>query len=308
MILVLGSSADRVYPTLISTLEASGHPFIVVDEDQPGLYKVACEESNGQLLFRITGGECTGDNTVGSIFVRHAVGRTLDPQHLAALGILQSSLNYLLLFASCPIINPPTNAYSNYSKSYQVGLLAEHGFKTPTSLVTNIPEEAHRFCEECGNQVIFKGVSNVTTLAQVLKPEHFERFQFLPNSPTLFQEFVAGVDYRVHVVGDEVFVTRLISRNEDYRRSLLVTNEDVQVEPAELPLTVREKCIAITKHLGLTVSGIDFKETPDGDLVVLELNPYPQFTFYESRSGQPISKAVVDYMIRNQATHSNVYS
>ena len=50
------------------------------------------------------------------------------------------------------------------------------------------------------------------------------------------------------------------------------------------------------------------KENRDGRLVALELNPYPQFTFYESRSGQPITRAVVDHLIHNQITDSNVFA
>jgi hypothetical protein len=308
MILVLGSSADQVYPRLISNLRESGHPYVVVDEDHPERYAVHWEESNGRSVFRIVGGGCDGKNQVGSIFVRHAVARTLNPQHLRQMGRLQENLNYMLLSTPCPIINPPANAYSNYSKPYQVGLLAEAGFDVPKTLVTNIPDKAHRFYEECEGQVIFKGVSNVMTLAQVLKPEHFARLDFLPNSPTVFQEYIAGVDYRVHVIGDEAFVTRLLAKNEDYRRSSLVENEEIVVEPAHLPLQIIEKCIAFTKRLGLIVSGIDFKENQNGRLVTLELNPYPQFTFYGGRSGQSITRAVVDYLIHNQITDTNVFA
>jgi glutathione synthase/RimK-type ligase-like ATP-grasp enzyme len=308
MILVLGSSADKVYPWLVSQLRARDHPFVVVDEEYPERYEVQCDEANGRPRFRITGDHCRGENPVGSIFVRHAVARTLSPGHLYRMGLLQTNLNRMLLFTSCPIVNPPANAYSNYSKPFQVGLLAEAGFEVPRTLVTNLPDEARRFYAECERQVIYKGVSNVMTLAQVLTPDQFERLAFLPNSPTLFQEFVAGVDYRVHVVDGEAFVTRLVARNEDYRRSLLVTDEEVAVEPAHLPAPVIDRCLAFTRQLGLIVSGIDFKETVDGRLVALELNPYPQFTFYERRSGQAITNAVVEYLIGHQAAETDLFA
>ncbi len=308
MILVLGSSADKIYPKLISTLGKSGHPFVVVDEDHPSQYAVRCTESYGRPVFRILGGNCDGKHAVGSIFVRHATMRTLDPQHLQQMGRLQAELNRVLLFTACPIINSPANAHSNYSKPYQVGLLAEAGFEVPQTLVTNIPGEARRFYNVCNGQVIFKGVSNVITLAQMLTPERFARIEFLPNSPTLFQEYIAGIDYRVHVIGNDAFVTRLVAHNEDYRRSLLVETSDVLVEAASLPPQIIDQCIAITKQQGLIVSGIDFKETPSGRLVALELNPYPQFTFYESRSGQPITQAVIDYLIHNQIADGRVFA
>jgi glutathione synthase/RimK-type ligase-like ATP-grasp enzyme len=224
------------------------------------------------------------------------------------MGMLQTKLNHMLLSTSCPTINPPAKAYSNYSKPYQIGLLSEAGFDVPQTLVTNIPDEARRFYEECAGQVIFKGASNVMTLAQVLKSKHFTRLDLLPNSPTLFQEYIAGVDYRVHVVGERVFATRLLATNEDYRRSSLIEDKEIVVEPATLPAQLVQKCIAFTKKLGLIVSGIDFKEDQNGRLVALELNPYPQFTFYEGRSGQPITRAIVDYLVYNQSSNTNIFA
>jgi glutathione synthase/RimK-type ligase-like ATP-grasp enzyme len=307
MILVMGSSADTVHPRLTMHLRESGHPFVVVDEEQPGRYSVAREANNGHSRFRVEGDGCGGGRPVGAIFVRHAVVRKLDPQYVQQMTGLQTDLNGVLSFAACPVMNPPANAFSNYSKAYQVGLLSEAGFDIPRTLVTNVPERARAFWEECQGEVIFKGVSNVTTLAQVLTPQLLPRLQFLPHSPTLFQEFIRGADYRVHVIGDDVFVTRLSAQNVDYRRSLLAKDVDVKVESAELPPRLIERCIAVTRKLGLILSGIDFKEDASGRHVALELNPYPQFTFYEGRSGQPITRAIVAYLIRHQATETNVF-
>lgn len=309
MILVLGSSADSVYPRLMAGFRESKAAFAFIDEDHPENYEVRIEQPNRRkFLFRIIGNGCTGKRLIGGIFVRHAVARTLDPEHLMQMGRLQSSLNQMLLSASCPIINPPHNSYSNYSKPYQLGLMVQAGFEVPRSLVTNIREEALRFYELNSRSVIFKGASNMMTLAKILKPKHFRRMSLLPNSPTLFQEYIAGVDYRVHVIADSVFVTRLVTKNEDYRRSAFIQNEEVIAEPARLPESTIQLCVDFTKQLGLVVSGIDFKQDSNGRLVALELNPFPQFTFYESRTGQPITRSIIDHLSRNQTKDSNVYA
>jgi glutathione synthase/RimK-type ligase-like ATP-grasp enzyme len=214
----------------------------------------------------------------------------------------------MLLYARCPVVNPPSNAYSNYSKPHQLRLLAEGSLDIPHSIVTNIPDQVVRFRDALQGRVIIKGVSNIPTLARVWDKEHTARLDLLVNSPTLFQEYVAGVDYRVHVVGTRAFVTRLISQDEDYRRSALVEETEIYVEEACLPAAVVERCIAITRELGLVVSGIDFKQTQDGRLVALEVNPFPQFTFYEGRSGQPITRAVVEHLISHQVAHANVWA
>ncbi len=308
MILVVGSSADRVFPKLLEALRACGRPFAVLDEDYPGRYMVNSSGSNGAAEFRVSGGECGGHREVGAIFVRHAVARTLEPEHLAQLGRIQTALNRLLWFASCPVVNLPAHAYSNYSKPYQLRLLAQAGFDVPNTLLTNNAGAARRFYDANPGGVIVKGVSNVMTFARLLSPDLLPRLKFLPNSPTLFQEYVAGVDYRVHVIGESAFVTRLIARNEDYRKSALQNQDDIHAESAQLPAAVLARCISFTRQLGLVVGGLDFKETPSGRLVALELNPYPQFTFYEGRSGQPLTKAVVQYLIEHQTTQTNVFA
>jgi len=308
MILVLGSGLDRVYPKVLACLAETAHPFATVDEDCPTRYSVKCDQQNGHPVFRIFGGDCDGSRQVGSIFVRHAVARTMDQEHLACVGQLQAALNRMLLFAGCSVINHPASAYSNYSKAYQVELLARSGFDVPRTLLTNVPDEARSFCEELDGNVIFKGASNMMTLAQVMTPDHLPRLEMLPYCPTIFQEYVAGVDYRVHVVGDDAFVTRIITRDEDYRRSSLISREDIASEAADLPQEVIAKCVEFTKDLGLIASGIDFKETPAGRLVALECNPYPQFTFYEGLTGQPITRAVIDYLVRHETKHATVFA
>jgi len=308
MILVVGSRSDTVSSALVRHLGQNGQPFQVVDEDHPDRYSVRRDPAEGQAGFRILGGGCDGRSPVGSIFVRHATPRHLDAGGIALLGGLQRELNRMLLAARCPTVNLPANAGSNYSKPFQVGLMAEAGFDVPRSLVTSIPEEARRFYDELGGRVIFKGISNVATFAQVLTPDKLGGLAKLPHCPTLFQEYVAGVDYRVHVVGDEAFVTRLRSRDEDYRRGARAGDAELIVEPAFLDEEVTARCIRFTRQLGLVVSGVDFKESREGRLVALELNPYPQFTFYEGRSGQPITRAVAAYLARHPSDSSNIFA
>ena len=141
MILVVGSSSDKVYPKLVRCLRNRNYQFVTIDEDFSGSYHVCHEIGNSEATFRIIGRDCEGNRDIGSIFVRHAVARTLNPAALQVMGMLQTNLNHIFYSVSCPIINLPSNAYSNYSKPYQVGILARASFKVPKTLVTNLPEE-----------------------------------------------------------------------------------------------------------------------------------------------------------------------
>jgi glutathione synthase/RimK-type ligase-like ATP-grasp enzyme len=81
------------------------------------------------------------------------------------------------------------------------------------------------------------------------------------------------------------------------------------VGPAELSPAVVDRCVDFARGQGLVLSGMDFKETPGGRLVALELNPFPQFTFYERRGGQPITRAVAAYLASCEVTaDTNVFA
>jgi glutathione synthase/RimK-type ligase-like ATP-grasp enzyme len=52
----------------------------------------------------------------------------------------------------------------------------------------------------------------------------------------------------------------------------------------------------------LPVAGIDLRRTPEGEWYCFEVNPSPAFTYYESRTGQPIGRAIAKLL----AAGSNV--
>jgi glutathione synthase/RimK-type ligase-like ATP-grasp enzyme len=51
-------------------------------------------------------------------------------------------------------------------------------------------------------------------------------------------------------------------------------------------------CIQVAQGMDLAMSGIDLRLTPAGDYYFFEINPSPAFSFYERRTGQPISKVL----------------
>lgn len=307
MILVIISSKDKVYSRLINALENCGHPYILLDEEHPEHYKVQVGHEGGKLSFHIVGGMCNGQRPIGSIFVRHSVSSARHENHQRILTDLQIILDRILLYANCHVINPPHNAHSNYSKPYQLVLLSRAGFDVPETLVTNIPREALNFFQQQEKSIIFKGVSNVASFVQLLEDKHLSRLNHAAYSPTQFQEYINGADIRVHIIGDLGFAVRIESSGIDYRHEIL-SDKKIKASIYKMQDDPMTSCISITKDLGLVVSGIDFKETSDGHLIALELNPYPQFTFYEAISGQPLTQSIIENLVSNRISNSNIFA
>jgi hypothetical protein len=193
------------------------------------------------------------------------------------------------------VVNRARAMGSNFSKPYQAQLIRECGLAVPETLVTNDPELVHAFLARHG-RLVYKSISGVRSIVQTLEPSDLERLERIRWCPTQFQQFVDGTHVRVHVVGAEVFATAVESDVTDYRYARLLGAEPPELRAVELPDWLSERCVELTRALGLAFSGIDLKRDHDGEVYCFEVNPCPAFSYYEHEAGQPIAEAVARYL------------
>ena len=105
---------------------------------------------------------------------------------------------------------------SNSSKPYQTQLIAQQGFDIPETLITNDPVLVRGFFEQ-HRRVIYKSISGIRSIVQALTPDDLARLEQIRWCPTQFQEFIEGTNTRVHVIGQELFATRIVTEVTDYR-------------------------------------------------------------------------------------------
>lgn len=183
---------------------------------------------------------------------------------------------------------------SNSSKPYQAQLIAQHGFAIPETLITNDPALVREFHAQHG-RVIYKSISGVRSIVQELTPADLDRLERIRWCPTQFQAFVAGTNVRVHVVGQEVFATKILSEVTDYRYARRAGGE-AELSAVELCDEVAAQCVGLAAALDLPFAGIDLKITPDDEVFCFEVNPSPGFSYFENHTGQPIALAVARYL------------
>lgn len=187
------------------------------------------------------------------------------------------------------VLNRPSSMLSNSSKPYQCMLIEKNGFKTPETLLTTNPKEALKFKEENG-EVIYKSISGSRSIVNILDNSHLDRMKDLRWCPTQFQRFIRGDDYRVHVVGNQVFTSRVVSEATDYRYGAAI------YEFAELPNVLKKSCVSLSKSLGLNLAGIDLKRTSENEWYCFEVNPSPAYSVYENSTGHQISLAIAEFL------------
>ena len=185
------------------------------------------------------------------------------------------------------VLNRPSAMASNDSKPCQSSWIESLGFRIPETLITTDPAAAGQFCEE-HERVIYKSISGVRSIVTRVTYQHLAKLDDVVFCPTQFQEYIPGMEYRVHVVGDKIFASAIRSEADDYRYA----SENVQISACEIPSEIGDRCRNLAASMKLTLAGIDLRCTPEGTWYCFEVNPSPGFNTYEECTGQPIAQAV----------------
>lgn len=298
MILLWGLATDPPIAAVREALKALGVPFTHLE--QRDVLRTTVELNVGGPLtgFVRCGKQKIDLATVTACYLRPDDTRAL--KDVAAAGEGSPAWNHavrvedaLLCWAditSSFIISPPSAMSSNGSKPYQLELIRAHGMAVPDTLITTDPAAVLAFHAEHG-EIIYKSISGVRSKVSKFRPEHLDRLQNVTSCPTQFQQYIDGVDYRVHVVGEQVFAARISSTADDYRYTTCIDGE-IDVVPCDIPADLAGTCVKIANGMGLPVAGIDLRRTVDGRWCCFEVNPSPGFTFYDRLPGEPIAMAI----------------
>jgi glutathione synthase/RimK-type ligase-like ATP-grasp enzyme len=212
-----------------------------------------------------------------------------DPLAVRAAGF-EFQLMACLDASDALVINRSEPSATNSSKPHQLTLIRQVGLRIPETFISNDGGAVRRFL--AGNRdSIYKSISGVRSIVRRVSDAQYGFIDDVGWCPTLFQRVVPGTNYRVHILGDEVFAVRIESSQLDYRYG------DTTMVAAELPAEVAQKCRRLSSMLGLHFSGIDLMRTPEGEWFCFEVNPSPAYSYFEASSGQPISTALARFMM-----------
>ncbi|MDX2084282.1 MAG: hypothetical protein SFZ03_02710 [Candidatus Melainabacteria bacterium] len=194
----------------------------------------------------------------------------------------------------CPWINPPGSVLNHRYKVEQLTEATALGFTIPDSLMSNDPQAIAAFYQDCQGEVVVKSVATTGVPSRLTQAQLSQWQKNGESKPAtrLFQRFIPGTDVRVHVVGQRLFASEVLSDH-------WVSKVDLKdPQPVSIPDALAQQCLTLCEKLNLVLAGIDFRKTSDGEYVFLEANPSPQYPAYEDRNHYPISDAIVEALIR----------
>jgi hypothetical protein len=209
---------------------------------------------------------------------------------------LHDSLYRWLEMTPARVVNRASAMGSNASKPYQSQLIAQAGFAVPETLVTNDPDAVREFLAQ-HPRVVYKSTSGFRSIVQELRASDLGRLDDIRWCPVQFQAYVVGEDVRVHVIGTDVFATRVTSTATDYRYAGSDGGRPARLEAVELDDALAQRCVDLARSLGLRFTGLDLRVPPEGDVVCFEANPCPAYAYYEGHTGQPIAAAVAKHLV-----------
>lgn len=207
---------------------------------------------------------------------------------------LHDTLYRWLEIAPGRVVNRSDPQASNGAKPYQAQLIAGYGFRVPETLITSDPAAVLAFRAAHG-KIIYKSMSGVRSIVKTLDDDDLERLERIRWCPVQFQEFVPGVDVRVHVVDQEVFATEIVSDVTDYRYARQLGGTTT-LRAIELDERLAARSVALAAGLGLAFAGIDLRLGPDGSATCFEVNPSPGYSYYEANTEQPIAASLARYL------------
>lgn len=200
------------------------------------------------------------------------------------------------------VVNRSAAMSSNASKPYQAQLIARH-LPVPATLVTTALDEVQAFQAE-HRRVVYKSISGSRSVVQELTDADLQRLDLLRWCPVQFQNYIDGLDVRVHTLADgQVFATAVTSDAVDYRYAQHNAGE-ARLAPYPIPDELATTCLDLAADLALDFAGIDLRITPDGQVYCFEVNPSPAYSYYEIGAGQPISTGLAHYLAGTAAASS----
>jgi hypothetical protein len=291
MIALWGVPGDGAMDAVAAALARRSVPALFIDAGRPDDVDVALEAGAG-----VTGSIRAGDRQVPIDDLTAVYVRPYHPASIPALRhapsddaalrrayALYEALSVFTELTAARVVNRLSANGSNGSKPYQAALIAAAGFRVPETLVTTDPDAARAFADHHG-KVIYKSVSSIRSVVRELDADGRARLDDVAGCPTQLQRHVPGVDYRVHVVGDELFATRVLSDAIDYRYPR-PGDGPISMAPAPVPPGAEGPCLALARRLGLDVAGLDLRLAPDGDVYCFEVNPAPAFHVFDDARG-----------------------
>ncbi len=320
MILLFSVQQDVHLDSVIEHLRKRREPFVRLNTDDLGTqWQISCSDEGSKSSYYFTNrqnGKTVSWSDVGAVWYRRPSLPTISAPDLSpeirefAAREIHFLVQYLLSALSPTEItwvsNPMAMSRAN-SRFLQTEVARRAGFRAPDAIITNDPDALRIFAQNLSSEwFAIKRISSHSRLeddtsfftSRIHRDDLLRKVDQVLFCPTLVQEYVPkACEYRITVIGDQVFCCRLLSQGNpaaevDWRET---SPEFVTHQMVTHP-EIESKALQVVEHLGLSYGAIDLIEQPDGEIVFLEINPNGQWLWIEQITGARMSEAMASLL------------
>ncbi|MDB4928229.1 MAG: hypothetical protein JWM10_713 [Myxococcaceae bacterium] len=201
-------------------------------------------------------------------------------------------------------LNRPERVRTGENKLVQLVYAQEAGFRVPETVVANNAAVV-RDVVSSGRIALFKPLLSSAlrdeTVVQMLqatrlRDEHLDD-ESIRACPAIYQTIVPGQEWRLTIVGGQVFPARICWTRSDTSVDVHAAHpECVSIVRGTVSDEVRRQCLTLVRMLGLHYAAIDAIEY-EGEMYFLELNPSGQWGWIEQATNYPLTDALADLLI-----------
>ncbi|GLW53989.1 ATP-grasp ribosomal peptide maturase [Kitasatospora phosalacinea] len=198
-------------------------------------------------------------------------------------------------------VNHPWANRNAESKPSQLATAHQVGLRTPSTIITNDPDEAREFVTLHSSGAVYKplwntayttddGTAQTVWVREVTASEITDAISACPH---MFQAKVRkAFDARVTVVGDALFGIRIDSPDLDWREQQNL----MHCEPVPVPDDVTHAIRRYMKARGLVFGAFDFAVTDLNHWYFLECNPNGQWAWQPEDTTNQVAHALADQL------------
>ncbi|WP_436775368.1 hypothetical protein [Yinghuangia sp. YIM S09857] len=190
-------------------------------------------------------------------------------------------------------MNTPAAVARIRPKPVQLELAHQVGLAVPDTLVTTDAQEASAFIAG-GPTVVKPTTQRFTDFAPVFRITPGDDLAGIGGALCLLQREVTPktADWRVTLVGDEVFACRITEAELDWR----TRPNDCRYSAEDLDDSTADRLRRYRLRAGLNLIAFDLAESADGTLWFLDANANPEFGFQEIATRAPITATLARWL------------
>jgi glutathione synthase/RimK-type ligase-like ATP-grasp enzyme len=204
------------------------------------------------------------------------------------------------MFKNALWVNYPVSTYYAENKICQLTEAHKIGFSIPDSLATN---NSSKIVEKFSSheKIICKSIDtlmfeeNENEAFCYSKPISLKTIDVssINKIPAFYQHYLSPkIDYRVTVVDNDIFAVQIINNGKGVEGDWRLLKDSVLFVEDSLPKLIKEKCISITRNLGLKFGAIDLAYHND-QFYFIEINPTGEWGWLVEAANQPIHISIV---------------